>query len=169
MYIIYEIIYVCKVFLQLLFPDVKIHNISFYGKNGIQFMNTHFVSQIVTIFCKWSTRWLSLCNVGSVPDFSQATACTLILSGMTEFLLRALNKIERGRKLSLPSLNFFCLVKWCKNWHNVFLQPSCLNWVNRKSTFLFWSSKCYKPIYLKKDGTSSSRSFMYSKVCGIMD
>lgn len=107
MCIIYEIIYVCKVFLQLLFPNVKIHNISFYGKNGIQFMNTHFVSQIVTIFCKWSTRWLSLCNVGSVPDFSQATACTLILSGMTEFLLRALKKIERGRKLSLPSLNLF--------------------------------------------------------------
>ncbi len=40
----------------------------------------------------------------------------------------------------------------------------------QKIYFLFWSSKYNnKPIYLKKDGTSSPRSFMYSSVCGIMD
>lgn len=51
-----------------------------------------------------------------------------------------------------------------------FIPPAALSELGQqKIYFLCWSSKCYKPIYLKKDGTSSPHSFMYSSVCGIMD
>jgi len=54
------------------------HNISFYG---IQFMNTRNSDCHHIVFANGPPDVL-----GSVPDFSLATACTLIPSGLTEFL-----------------------------------------------------------------------------------
>lgn len=123
---------------------------AFMGENGIHFMNTHFVSQIVTIFLQM---------VHSTPFTLQCGQRSRFLSGNSlhfnslrsdRVLTQSPKRIERGRKLSLPCLNFF--FAWLNDAKiGKLLPPAILSkFGQQRICVLFWSSQCCKPMYRKR-------------------